>query len=84
MNLVILQEEDYREDFEEDIIQNQGLKSGYNDTYNNQYQTPYYTYQVECFNEEDEYKYLEEEREQAANLEQQKQLQDDQHYPQEV
>ncbi|XP_031630843.1 probable ATP-dependent helicase PF08_0048, partial [Contarinia nasturtii] len=70
----------YREDFEDDVIQNQGLKTGYNDNYNNQYQTPYYSYQEDYFNEEDEYKYLEEEREEAANLEHQKQLQDDQHY----
>lgn len=64
----------YKEDYEEDIIQNQGLKTGYNDNYNNQYQTPYYSYQEDYFNEEDEYKYLEEEEreEEAANLEHQR------------
>lgn len=68
----------YKEDYEEDLVQNQGLKTGYNDNYNNQQQyqqTPYYNYQEDYFNEEDEYKYLEEEREeqQAANLEHQRQ-----------
>lgn len=67
--------EEYKEDYEEDIIANQGLKDGYNDTYNQQqYQTPsFYNYQEDYFNEEDEYKYLEKEREEAENLEQQKQ-----------
>lgn len=68
----------YREDYEDDVIQNQGIKptTGYNDNYNNQYQTPYnYNYQEDYFNEEDEYKYLEEEREEAENLEHQRQQQ---------
>lgn len=69
----------YREDYEEDLIHNQSLKADYTDSYNNQqqYQTPYnYNYQEDYFNEEDEYKYLEEEREQAENQQQRQQPHD--------
>lgn len=86
----------YREDYEEGVPQNQGIKIDYNssyidscaddsydDSYNQSYQTPYYNYHEDYFNEEDEYKYLEKEREEAANLEmQQKQEQQHQHHQQ--
>lgn len=56
---------------------NQNDKTPY---YNQNDKQPYYNYQEDYFNEEDEYKYLEEEREEAANLEHQKQqLQGDMH-----
>lgn len=61
----------YAEDYEEDLIQNQGI-TDFNNSYNQQYQTPYnqqYHYQEDYFNEEDEYKYLEKEREEAAGME---------------
>lgn len=44
-----------------------------------QYQAPYYNYQEDYFNEEDEYKYLEEEREEAESRENQRQQLHDQH-----
>lgn len=72
----------YREDYEEDLIQNQDLKTGYTDTYNNQQYQPHYqqyNYQEDYFNEEDEYKYLEEEREEAESQQQQRQQSHDKH-----
>lgn len=78
----------YTEDYEDDgVPQNQGIKidynSGYidsvavsyNDNYNHTYQTPIYNYQDDYFDEEDEYKYLEEEREEeAAHLKEKQQI----------
>lgn len=48
---------------------NQNDKTPY---YNQNEKTPYFNYQEDYFNEEDEYKYLEEEREEMANLKHQK------------
>lgn len=60
----------YTEDYEEDLIQGSQMNN-YNNSYNNkqQHQMPYYNYQEDYFNEEDEYKYLEMEREEAAGME---------------
>lgn len=57
----------YTEDYEEDYLRKDkqsasALMHSYNQTI---YQPPFYTYQEDCFNEEDEYKYLEKEREEA-------------------